>query len=61
MNTLLKRLLGIKGIDAWVITGPDDFLVVQNRPDMNCEFYIDQRGHVRNRADLKIFPCTITY
>lgn len=61
MKTLLKKVLGIKGIEAWAIIGPDDFLLVQNRPDMEYSIYVDSKGNCQDRDKLKIVPCTITY
>ncbi len=59
MKETIKKLLGIKGIQAWAIIGPNDFLLVQHRPDMECQVYVDSRGKTALREDLKIIPCTV--
>lgn len=61
MIKLIKKLFGIKGTEAWAIIGDDGFLLVQNRPDMDCQIYMDSRGKVKDREYLKIVPCTIVY
>lgn len=61
MKQLIRKLLGIKGIEAWAIIDDAGFLLVQNRPEMDCQMYVDSRGLVARRENLKIIPCTIIY
>lgn len=62
MREFIKTLLGIKGIKAWAIISKDsndDFLLIQNRSDMNNEIYVDSTGKVKHCSNLNIVPCTI--
>lgn len=60
MKEKIMRLFGIKGIRAFAIIG-DDFLLVQNNPEMDCQIYMDSRGKMKGREELKIVPCVVNY
>ncbi len=51
----------MKTVKAWAIVGEDDFLLIQNKPTMDCEIYRDPQGKIKSREYLNIYPCTITY
>lgn len=48
-------------VKAWVMVGPEGFLLVQNKENMDCQIYVDSKGTVKHRDEIRIYPCTISY